>query len=137
MRLTTSCREAAGRTADNYGQVWYQGRQWRAHRAEWHKIHDSIPDGMHVLHHCDNPPCFEITHLFLGTNADNIEDKVAKGRQPKGTDIHWSKLTPESVKAIRHYRSLGYELKDLAPMFNVSKATISRVANGVTWRHVT
>ncbi len=51
-----------------------------AHRQAWEDSFGPVPDGMHVLHHCDNPPCIEPTHLFLGTNADNVADRVAKGR---------------------------------------------------------
>ena len=63
-----------------YGQIW-SGKQIRTHRLAWELANGPIPDGIHVLNHCDNPPCCNPEHLFLGTNADNVADKITKGRQ--------------------------------------------------------
>ena len=59
-----------------------------------------IPDGLCVLHHCDNPPCCRPDHLFLGTDQDNADDKVAKGRQATGQDVraNHDHLKGETVK---------------------------------------
>ena len=61
-----------------------------AHRVAWELTNGLIPDGLHVCHTCDNRSCVRPDHLFLGTNADNVADKVAKGRQAKG-EAHWTK----------------------------------------------
>jgi hypothetical protein len=55
----------------------------RSHRLVWEMVHGAVPDGMQVLHRCDNPRCCNPEHLFLGTNADNVADKVAKNRQAR------------------------------------------------------
>jgi hypothetical protein len=67
--------------SDGYGQVWFRGNNWRAHRVAWTKANGEIPDGLWVLHKCDNPACINVDHLFLGTAKDNADDRWAKGRK--------------------------------------------------------
>ena len=97
-----------------------------------------IPAGMQVLHRCDNPPCVRPDHLFLGTNKDNVDDKMAKGRHkcPHGTDHHRAKLTEDQVREIRRLRSAGEEIKPLAKRFGVTHPLISAIANRRIWKHV-
>lgn len=83
----TPCIEFQGpRTGKGYG--WrrskavvaaHHGERLR-HRQAWVAAHGPIPDGLCVLHHCDNPPCYRLDHLFLGTKAENWDDMRAKGR---------------------------------------------------------
>lgn len=112
--MTTPCLEwQASRNRKGYGQVRYDGKNDGAHRVAWVLEHGPIPDGLYILHRCDNPPCVAVEHLFLGTAADNMADKMAKGRhvalsgdahparlhperQPRG-DAHHSRLHPERL----------------------------------------
>jgi len=63
-----------------YGQVWFNNRQQKAHRVAWIKAYGDIPNNLYVCHHCDNPSCVNVDHLFLGTQTDNMRDCVQKGR---------------------------------------------------------
>lgn len=102
----SGCREWVRHTnADGYGMLWLNGGAERTHRAAWLAEHGAIPVGMHVLHRCDNRKCINIAHLFLGTNADNVADKVSKNRQGrpniKGEQMGLAKLTDAKVRLIR------------------------------------
>jgi hypothetical protein len=63
-----------------YGLMRWEGKVWRVHRLQWTFVNGPIPDGMWVLHSCDTPACYEITHLRLGTAADNAKDRDSRGR---------------------------------------------------------
>jgi len=71
-----------------YGQTSIDGKHLLAHRVAWALEHGPIPEGLHVLHKCDNPPCVRHHHLFLGTRSDNMRDCVQKGRHPKPPEKH-------------------------------------------------
>jgi hypothetical protein len=98
-----------------------------------------IPTGLHVLHHCDNPPCCNPKHLFVGTDKDNIEDMIRKGRNntPKGESHRDAKLTEKQVLEIRKRHVpfvLTYSM--LAREYGVSKSTIQHAVNGSHWKHI-
>jgi hypothetical protein len=73
-------KRGKGRT---YGTVWLpdQGRSKGSHVIAWEATHGSVPDGLQVLHRCDNRPCCNPEHLFLGTQSDNMRDAISKGRK--------------------------------------------------------
>ena len=124
------------RLPKGYGQFKPFGLQRYAHRVSWALAHGTTPDGtipggMCVLHSCDNPPCVNPAHLFLGTKTDNMRDKVAKGRQAKGVDNGQAKLSEDDVQAIR--ASLGESRKEVARRFGVSAATVGDILCGRTW----
>lgn len=109
-----------------------------AHRFCYTVTHGPIPDGMWVLHRCDNPSCCNPSHLFLGTPQDNSDDMVAKGRGRGGIHLGErnanAKLTAEQVQEIRQLRAAGATLKSLGAQFGVHLATIGKISSNATWR---
>jgi hypothetical protein len=98
----------------------------------WELTNGPIPAGMHVCHHCDNPPCCNPAHLFLGTNTDNIKDRVAKGRSGHTN----AKLTPERAHDIRRrYAAGGIFQRELAAEYGVTRSCVQHVIHGNSWRH--
>jgi hypothetical protein len=98
---STDCLEFQGyRNKQGYGRAWVKGpsgwRRWMAHRAVWVAAYGPVPEGLFVLHHCDNPACIRLDHLFLGTQKENMRDMVLKGRQATG-DRHPSRLYPDKL----------------------------------------
>jgi hypothetical protein len=96
-----ACLEFGGsRSEDGYGTIRYQGRMQKAHRVAWQLAHGPIPKGLLVCHRCDNPPCCNVAHLFLGTVADNNRDRHAKGRT-KNLDIGQA-IRHEQLRSVTH-----------------------------------
>jgi hypothetical protein len=96
------CWEWQGRRgAKGYGVfVWDTGKPVLAHRASYTIARGSIPAGLFVCHHCDNPKCVRPDHLFVGTNADNMKDGYTKGRvRPPVGKGGWHSMTPEQRAA--------------------------------------
>lgn len=141
MDITYDCLEWDGRlNQDFYGLVPIEpgpkgGRTMPAHRWVWEGTFGPIPVGVHVLHRCDNPPCINIDHLFLGTNADNIADKIAKGRQARGGGQR--KLTGEQVRSIRERLEQGETSARLAREFGVSRVMMGHIKARRSWKSLT
>lgn len=131
----------ASLTAAGYGQIQHPrlGRPVVANRVSWELANGRvIPDGLMVCHRCDNPPCVNPKHLFLGTMLDNQRDSIAKGRHtapPRflGTKHHSAKLTDDQVAAIRTDRR---PQRVIAKDYGLSQATVWAVRNWKTWTHL-
>ncbi len=134
-----------------YGAFGWRGKTFKAHRFSWLLVGREIPDGLCLLHRCDNPPCVNPDHFFLGTKADNNADMTAKGRHvsgssktpvsecryKKGMEHHNAKLTADQVREIRRsYAAGGVSYPMLARQFNCSATAILKIVRRVHWSHV-
>jgi hypothetical protein len=151
---TSGCNE------HGYGRISHNRRMELAHRISWMLHNGSIPKGLFVLHRCDNPPCVNPDHLWLGTYTDNARDMAAKGRQvfqrhperaargarngnathpetrPRGEQHPSAKLTENDVHAIRKLRGAGRTMPSLAAQFGVIEGTIKRIVYRKIWKHI-
>lgn len=132
-----SCWEWKGGTiADGYGKFWLNGKNVAAHRIAW-TLHykQKIPEGMHILHHCDNRLCCNHNHLYCGTNADNMRDMVKRGRSSINYPekcVNNVRLYDEEVWLVKKlWLSDKISQSKISKMFKVSQATISRIVNNI------
>lgn len=110
-----------------------------AHRWAWSEEHGEIAIGMLVLHRCDNPPCVNPAHLFLGTQQDNMDDQAAKGRRPDqtgGLNKH-ARLSEADVLEIRRLvNEAGLTRTEVASRFGIDRRHASDIATGLAWSHI-
>jgi len=119
---------------------FFGGKYVSAYRASYRIFVGDIPDGMQVLHKCDNPLCVNPEHLFIGNQADNMADMRKKGRRASfAGSAHGMAKLDESLarQIISEYVPRKVTLKQLATKFGVSVATIHRVVLGKGWAHIT
>ena len=126
----------ANRGLKGYGYTCDNGKTRTAHRTSYDTFVGPIPEGMHVLHRCDNPPCVNPEHLFLGSNTDNNNDKVAKGRArgAMGERNTKAKLTWAQVEAIR---ADPRSQSTIGRAYGVTQSAVSAIKRGATWKRST
>lgn len=111
-------------------------RHVRAHRVLWELVNGPIPEGKMVCHRCDNPPCVNPDHLFLGDALSNMRDKIAKGRATYS--IHeehpMRKLDWPAVEAIRNKYLLGHSRQALAEEYGISAGHVWSIVMGKVWK---
>lgn len=116
-----------------------------AHRASFILFKGNIPDGMYVCHHCDNPPCINPDHLFLGDAKSNALDASKKGRlvclnnkskASRGELNGNCKLNDDKVKYIRFICDLGFRKSEVASFFDVSLGQIKLISGRKSWTHI-
>ena len=131
-----------------YGMLAFEGKTQKSHRVAWILTNGEIPDGMQVLHKCDHRPCVNPNHLFLGTNYDNVQDKISKGRHPRGLEAsmysnpkrgsdNWhSRFSDEEVLAMRAMYASGSKCKDIATAFKLKDHVCNMILHGRRWAHL-
>lgn len=129
-----------------YGLLGNEQKEPRlAHRISWELNRGPIPTGMQVLHTCDNPPCVRPDHLFLGTQKDNMQDMISKGRNApqrdptrhaRGEQHGRAKLTEDIIREIRtRYEAGGISQSALAKEYDLGQSHISRILLRQVWQH--
>ena len=118
-----------------YNQFDVGGKKVAAHRYSWILSFGNIPNDINVLHSCDRPSCVNPKHLFLGTQQDNVQDCKQKGRlnRAHGEKHGRAKLTDTIVLDIKLKLEKGWLQKDVAKLYHVSQAHISRIALDKGW----
>lgn len=120
----------AGKTWCGYGKFWDSKIRTTAHRFSYEFHFGRVPDGMSVLHKCDNRACVNPKHLFLGTNKDNLIDAAMKGR------IKGQKLKNSDIKKIKILVKEGKTHFVVSEIFGVSRPTITRIIGDKTHKYL-
>lgn len=140
------------RSKFGYGRFLFLGERTQAHRYAYELAHGPISEGLVLCHKCDVPECVNPEHMFVGTQKDNIQDCVRKGRWPVG-QAHWCSRKPELVKrgeragnsklseaqVTEIYRLCcsGSSYSEVAALLGINRATAVQIHKGKTWNHVT
>jgi hypothetical protein len=129
-----------------YGQIFINKKSCGTHRVMWELVNGPIPEGLFVCHHCDNPPCCNLSHLFLGTSQDNVNDMMQKGRfvrysgsrngkdNGKGRGKGGKKLTMIEATEIRELRKTGLTFLEIGNKYRVSAVMIYYIVSGKFWK---
>ena len=132
-----------------YGQLKISKKRTIAHRVSWELVNGPIPEGLICCHKCDNPSCVNPNHLFIGTNKDNCDDRIKKGRsntalgdkcgsrtkielRPRGETHSRAKLSNKEVALIRKMKKQGHGQKFLSERFKVSTVHIWKICNNLS-----
>lgn len=127
-------------TPSGYGSIAVKtAKGWRparAHRLAYELLVGPIPEGLHVLHHCDHPPCCNPVHLYLGTHDDNMRDMAKRGRATGGTvrgESHSrAKLSDAQVAEVRAACAAGQTQRAVAAYFGITQPAVSSIVTGRT-----
>lgn len=116
-----------------YKTVGANGLSYYAHHVAYHHKTGALPKGLVVRHTCDHPNCIQPSHLIRGTHADNVADKVKKGRQSKGVHHYKSALTEQDVRTIRESPQ---NYAELSAKYGISRGGIHNIKSRRSWKHI-
>lgn len=128
------------RTNWPYGHFRFRGHTKTTHRLSYALHYGAIPEGMFVCHRCDNPPCVNPAHLFVGTHTDNVRDMHSKGRAAttctEGSKNGHTTMDEDAVRSIRARYRLGESQSAIARDLGISQTTVSLMVLRRTWKHI-
>lgn len=143
VNVTDTCWLWTGsKKKSGYGKYSTKGGQVYTHRFSWECFNGKITNGLFVLHKCDVKLCVNPNHLFLGTNQDNMRDKVLKNRQSSGENSGMAKLTKIQIDEIRRLYEPGkvgrgaqneFSVRGLSRKYGISPIQISRIIRHERW----
>lgn len=145
IKQKNGCWEWTGMSSCGYGQltIYETNKRMRAHRYSYSIYKGKVPDELHVCHHCDNPKCCAPSHLFLGTDKDNMADCKKKGRTAKGDKVAHrgesnknSKFNNENIIDIRSMCSQGFKDRQIADKYKTSVQQINIIRHRKSWKHI-
>lgn len=142
-----SCMEwPRGKNRSGYGQLqtWHKTFEHLVHRQAWIWTYGQLPDGLFVCHHCDNPPCFRPSHLFLGSQTENMRDGARKKRvgptkrlpPPLERPKRVPRFTAREIERIRRLYESGLSQREIGFRFGVFQATIGKIGIRLGWKRV-
>lgn len=132
----SECWNWIGAISDGYGEMSIYGQNYKAHRLSYYICYKKDPGEFLVCHLCNNSCCMNPNHLFLGTNAENIQHAFDTGiRNNQGILNPRTRLLESHILEIRELQGT-IKQSEIAQLFNVSETTISRLLSGKTWSHV-
>jgi len=121
-----------------YGKLEIEGKnRWvLAHRFAWEQKNGAIPNNMYVLHHCDNPSCVNVKHLYLGSYQDNAKDRELRnrGNHANGLNHGKNKLLPSQVYEIRDAYDTGkYSFRQLGKIYGIDGKSVADIIDRKNW----
>ena len=126
VKLPEDCWEWQANLGKGYGMFWFGKDSIVAHRVSWMMLRGPIPEGMNVLHRCDNRKCVNPNHLFIGTQSDNVCDMLSKGRGGDYRNGNTKSFSSEESLDISNLMSNGRSLRGIAIKYNTTHTTIKR-----------
>lgn len=127
----TGCWEWQGyKNPQGYGNIRQGGKNWLTHRWAFTQAYGDIPDGMAVCHQCDNPPCCNPLHLWLGSLAENNRDMKVKRRSTSGERNAQAKLSTMQVLEIKELLNSGETQRSIAEKYGVSRSLVGQIKQG-------
>lgn len=130
------CRVWQGKKHDamGYARIEVDGRMQYVHRLSWERAHGPVPDGMVLMHSCDNPSCINLNHLSIGTQQENVRDMVRKGRcDRRGDKANPAKLTWSQVRELRQLDAAGISRRELSRHFGISVSQVDNIRHNRHW----